>query len=298
MRKLALNNVLTLILRLKQACNSPLLTVSNMKRFNGIRDVKSLNIKMRELQKDTEEDCPICYDVLADTIAEPCGHRCCEKCWNKLFDNGISKCPVCRTSIIKLKFPQQELSDSESDSELDSTQFLSSKIKMVLSIIKEKIKKGEKIIIVSQWVKFLDILQTVFDKYNMKYITLRGNIPMKRRFEYITQFENDKSVKVCFVSMLSSAEGINLISANNMIIVDNWWNSAKIIQVMDRIHRIGQKRDVNIYKLQVENTIEERIQELVDKKYKVNNLISNKWSVGDDYNTDWMKSIVKLIVTE
>lgn len=300
MRKLALNNVLTLILRLKQSCNSPLLTVSNMKRLSGIKSIQHLNVEMRRLQSNVEEDCPICYDTLADTVAEPCGHRCCRKCWYKLFDNGTSKCPVCRRHVNELSYPKEpETSETseESESDIEGT-FMSSKIKKVLAIIKEKIKKGEKVVVVSQWVKFLDIIHKVFDKYNVKYITLKGNIPMKRRFEYITQFENDPSIKVCFVSMLSSAEGINLVSANNMIIVESWWNNAKITQVMDRIHRIGQKRNVNIYKLQVTNTIEERIQELVDKKYKIDKLITNKWTVGDDYNTDWMKSIIKLIVCD
>lgn len=80
-----------------------------------------------------------------------------------------------------------------------------------------------------------------------------------------------------------------------MIIIDPWWCDARITQVMDRIHRIGQRRNVNIYKLQAMDSIEEKIQEMTEKKTKLDNLISNKWTIGEGYNADWMKKMIKLI---
>ena len=96
---------------------------------------------------------------------------------------------------------------------------------------------------------------------------------------------------------MSSAEGINLVSSNHLVLVDSWWNNAKMIQVMDRIHRIGQTKDVNIYKLQIKDSIEEQIEQLVEKKSKMASLVLNKWKIHDKngYDDSWMKNIIKLI---
>jgi SNF2 family DNA or RNA helicase len=79
--------------------------------------------------------------------------------------------------------------------------------------------------------------------------------------------------------------------------MDSWWNNAKMTQVMDRIHRIGQKKDVTIYNLQIKNSIEEQIEQLVEKKYKMANLVLSKWNIHDpkNYDDSWMKNIIKLI---
>jgi len=294
MRKIAMNNILVMILRLKQSCNSPVLTVENMERFKRIKnDMKGLNEEMRRIKENVEEDCPICYDKIADTVAEPCGHRCCKKCWKKMMEKGITKCPICRVNVNEIVEDKEE--EDKREDEIRGEMEETSKTKKIVEIVKERLKKGEKVVVVSQWVKFLDIIEKVFEKENIKYITLNGKSTMKRRFEYITKFEKDETIRVCCVSMLSSSEGINLISANNMIIIDPWWCDARITQVMDRIHRIGQRRNVNIYKLQAMDSIEEKIQEMTEKKTKLDNLISNKWTIGEGYNADWMKKMIKLI---
>jgi SNF2 family DNA or RNA helicase len=96
---------------------------------------------------------------------------------------------------------------------------------------------------------------------------------------------------------MSSAEGINLVSANHLILVDSWWNNSKMSQVMDRIHRIGQKKAVHIYKFQIKSSIEEQIAQLVKKKEKITNLVLHKWMIKDktSYDASWMTNIIKLI---
>jgi SNF2 family DNA or RNA helicase len=98
---------------------------------------------------------------------------------------------------------------------------------------------------------------------------------------------------------MSSAEGINLTAANNLVLLDTWWNQSKMIQVSDRVHRIGQTRDVNIYKLSVggENSIEKRIEALVSKKEKLKNLIMKNWTISnvESYDDNWIRTPIKLI---
>ena len=83
-------------------------------------------------------------------------------------------------------------------------------------------------------------IKIIYYRKNIKYVSLQGNIPLKQRTDAITQFQTNPDIKVCFISLMSSAEGINLVSSNHLVLVDSWWNNAKMIQVMDRIHRIGQ----------------------------------------------------------
>ena len=178
---------------------------------------------------------------------------------------------------------------------------MSSKIKNLIEIIKQKISQSEKIVVVSQWVTMLDIVRTIVDEKipGIQSVSLQGNISMRVREESIDKFQNDDNIKICYISLMSSAEGINLTAANNLVLLDTWWNQSKMIQVSDRVQRIGQVRDVNIYKLSVggENSIEERVQRLVSKKERLKNLVMNKWNIEkeESYDDDWIKQPVKLI---
>ena len=174
---------------------------------------------------------------------------------------------------------------------------MSTKMLKMFKIIKEKIIKGEKVIVVSQWVKMLDIIRELIEKRypKLRYTSLQGNLTMEKRTKNINEFENDPNIRICFVSLLSSAEGINLVSANNMILLDAWWNNAKMSQVMDRIHRIGQEKDVKIYKFEIEDTIEERIRELVNRKSKIADIIVENLKIDESYDDKWIKSMVKLL---
>ena len=310
MRKLLTNNILVYILRLKQSCNNPWLVISKMKRLKNIKSLQRATERLEffNTSMNMEEECPVCYDNIANSIASPCGHKCCSGCWDKIMRFGINKCPKCRSEIetiddivlVTVNEPQQQ---TESDKSLENEIKCSSKVKELLQIIDDKTKLGEKIVIVSQWIKMLDIVKQVISiKYpDVKSVSLQGDISMEKRMKSVNEFQNDKSIEICFVSLMSSAEGINLTAANNLVLLDSWWNDSKMIQVSDRIHRIGQLRDVNIYKLVVggENSIEERIQRLVSKKTKIKNLIMNKWRMNETeletYDCNWIQTPVRLL---
>lgn len=299
MRKILHSNVMVYILRLKQACNSPWLILQCMKRLQGATNMREAveRLKFYNESKGIEEECPICYDTVADYIADPCGHKCCQGCWNRMFNVGIVQCPQCREYVEDISPIKEEKQATEI--KLDVSEVSSSKINEIMNLTRKVIANDEKIVIVSQWVSMLDLIRKVFNEKmkDVKYVSLQGDMPLKNRTGVINQFERDSNIKVCFVSLMSSAEGINLVSSNHLILVDAWWNNAKMSQVMDRIHRIGQKKDVSIYKLQIENSIEEQIEQLVNKKHKMANLILSKWNIQDkkNYDDSWIKDIIKLI---
>ncbi len=302
-RKLVSNNILVYILRLKQSCNNPWLVISKMKRLSGIKSLKMATerLKYYNSSMNMEEECPVCYDNIADGIATPCGHKCCMTCWDKLMEY-TDRCPQCRSVIVGVdRLDLVKVNDKNDMCDLEDELKKSSKVKKLLELIIEKRLMGEKVVVVSQWVKMLDIVKEMVLKEipDIKSVTLQGDISLKNREKNIRIFQEDKSVELCYVSLMSSAEGINLTSANNMILLDNWWNKSKMLQVSDRVHRIGQVREVNIYKLRVggENSIEERIDKLISKKEKLKNLILKAWDINDvdNYNDDWIKDPIKLI---
>ena len=301
LKKILHTNVMVYILRLRQVCDSPWLILEKMDR---LKNVKNINDAIKQLDyfnksKSMNEDCPICYDVVADYIAEPCGHKCCKNCWDKMIKVNIVNCPICKEYINNTLKINTLTSVIKNESETTSNDMMSSKIEKIISITRDVINKNEKIVIVSQWVKMLDIIKNVFKSKmpDIKFVSLQGDISLKNRTEAIKKFQTNNDIKVCFVSLMSSAEGINLVSANNMILVDSWWNNSKMIQVMDRIHRIGQNKDVNIYNLQVINSIEENMEKLVKKKYKVSDILLNKWKIKDieKYDDSWINDIIKLV---
>lgn len=304
MRKILHSNVMVYILRLKQACNSPWLILQCMERLKNVSNVREAieRLKFFNESKNVEEECPICYDTIADYIAEPCGHKCCRGCWNRMIKAGIVNCPKCRTYVDDIHPVINNSTHQITRDVINLDDFkYSSKIQKLIEITKNVVQRNEKIVVVSQWVSMLKIVKQVYESdksmKEFKFVSLQGDMSLKQRTEAINQFQNNKDIKICFVSLMSSAEGINLIASNHLVLMDSWWNNAKMIQVMDRIHRIGQSKDVTIYNLQVKNSIEEQIEQLVEKKYKISNLVLSKWNIHDikNYDDSWMKNIIKLI---
>jgi len=78
----------------------------------------------------------------------------------------------------------------------------------------------------------------------------------RKRAKVLKQFEEDKSIKVFLISLKAGGVGLNLVSANHVFLVDPWWNPAVEEQAIQRIHRIGQTKDVYVTRLICNNTIE------------------------------------------
>lgn len=285
--------VLVYILRLRQACNSPWLVLQSMERLKTCENINEsiTRLKFFDDPKNVNQECPICMDNNADWTAEPCGHKCCKICWNKIKN---SKCPICRTNITDVYNEINEKTKEKNNVKLKT----SSKIIKLIEIIKNVLNKNEKIVIVSQWVNMLSLIREIVEnEINVKSIILKGNISFKERSNSIRSFENNDDVKICYVSLNASAEGINLISANHLVLMDLWWNNAKMTQVTDRIHRIGQCKSVNIYNLQIKESIEQKIENMIEKKCKISNLIQNKWNINNlsKYDDSWIRTIERLL---
>ena len=112
-------------------------------------------------------------------------------------------------------------------------------------------------------------------KNGIKFMKLVGQTRVDTRMDLVNKFNEDEDIKVFLISLKAGGTGLNLISADMVIHYDPWWNLSAENQATDRTYRIGQKRNVQVYKLITKNSIEEKIYNLQEKKAKlVNDMLS------------------------
>ena len=151
----------------------------------------------------------------------------------------------------------------------------SDKLKTTIDLIKSNLENGHKILLFSQFTSMLDILQEKLAKLKVPTFMLTGSTPKEKRQEDIQHFNSLKQPGVFLISLKAGGTGINLTSADVVIHYDPWWNIAAENQATDRAHRIGQKNSVKIYKMVTQDTVEERIIKLQQKKAKLAQAILN-----------------------
>ena len=104
---------------------------------------------------------------------------------------------------------------------------------------------------------------------NIEYFKLTGQTKVDKRIELVDEFNRNEKIKVFLISLKAGGTGLNLTGADVVIHYDPWWNLAAENQATDRAYRIGQKNNVQVYKLITKNSIEEKIFELQEKKAKL-----------------------------
>lgn len=140
----------------------------------------------------------------------------------------------------------------------------SAKYDMLMELIPSLIEGKHKTVIFSQYTKMLNILRQDLTDKGIPFSYLDGS--SKNRLELVKQFNEDPSIPLFLVSLKAGGSGLNLVGADTVIHYDMWWNPAVENQATDRVHRIGQKKSVSSYKLITLNTIEEKIQQLHNRK--------------------------------
>lgn len=143
----------------------------------------------------------------------------------------------------------------------------SGKYEEIRRMLKDVIAEGSKVLVFSQFVKFLEIVKSDLDADGVSYCYLTG-ATTKRQAE-VEKFQNDPSIKVFLISLKAGGTGLNLTAAEYVFILDPWWNPAVENQAIDRTHRIGQLKTVFSYRFITRNTIEEKILKLKEKKSKL-----------------------------
>ena len=153
----------------------------------------------------------------------------------------------------------------------------SEKINYCLDMVDNLINTDHKVLIFSQFVSALDIIQNELSKRGIEYFIITGDTNSKRRLEMCDEFNKESSKeKVFLISLKAGGTGLNLVGADTVIHLDPWWNVAIENQASDRAHRIGQERKVTVFKLIMNNSIEEKVIELQKNKKEIaDRIISN-----------------------
>ena len=145
----------------------------------------------------------------------------------------------------------------------------SSKLKQCIEVIKDAVESGHKILLFSGYTTMFEILEKELNKEKIKYFKLTGQTKVGERINLVDEFNENKDVKVFLISLKAGGTGLNLIGADMVIHYDPWWNLSAENQATDRTYRIGQKKNVQVYKLITKNSIEEKIYDLQQKKAKL-----------------------------
>ncbi len=141
----------------------------------------------------------------------------------------------------------------------------SAKFEQLLQIVEESKQSGRRVLIFSQFTKMLELIGRALTMKGLPYFYLDGQTPSEERVEICHRF-NQGERDLFLISLKAGGTGLNLMSADTVILYDTWWNPAVEEQAADRAHRMGQKNVVQVIKLVAHGTIEEKMNELQDKK--------------------------------
>lgn len=261
--------------------------------------------------------CSICFIsyTFESAIRFPCNHKVCEDCIasfveeNKVDEKSV-KCVECQDTfptdrLIDYKTFKMKVIDGKSKYEIRT--YVEECFKGKLSVA-EKIKKlivkhqglvystkmqealnliekilvdypGEKIILFSQFTTFFDLLKFMFNKAGIPTLRYDGTMSLEKKDLTVQQFYQNPKYKIMLTSLKAGNVGLTLNCASHVIILDPFWNPYVEEQAMDRAHRIGQKREVFVYRILIQNTVEERIITLQNKKKSLINAAMDEKSI-------------------
>lgn len=247
----------------------------------GGEDVVALDSKNRAILQDalrvfieTQEDCPICFEPLSSPVITHCKHVYCRACIVRVIAVQ-RKCPMCRNDLGEENLIEPAPEVSEDDENFDAEN-KSSKTEALLKILEATCKDPKsKVVIFSQWTSFLNIIQAQATEAGYKCTRIDGTMKTEKRDAAIAALDEDAETRIMLASLSVCSVGLNLVSADTVILADSWWAPAIEDQAVDRVHRLGQTRPTRIWRLVMEDSVEERVldvqatkRELVGKAFQ------------------------------
>ena len=163
----------------------------------------------------------------------------------------------------------------------------SGKLEQCMEILEEAVNGGHKILLFSGYTSMFEIIEKELKEKNIKYFKLTGATKVDERIELVDEFNRNPEIQVFLISLKAGGTGLNLTGADMVIHYDPWWNISTENQATDRAYRIGQKNNVQVYKLITKNSIEEKIYELQEKKSKLaDNMLDTKTTFINKFSKD------------
>jgi len=234
--------------------------VTDLNSFKQAHDPSSLPSNDAEKKEDGEEDEDEEADEESDTEYDS----------DSDADSSTKTKKTKKKSLAELrKLGQKNLKERRKYlRRLERSWIPSSKIEKTLEILQanEERGQGEKTIVFSQFTSLLDLLSVPLGRRGWNYVRFDGSMKVEDRNDAVAAFTDDPSVRIMLVSLKAGNAGLNLVAASHVILFDPFWNPYVEDQAIDRAHRIGQTKEVFVHRLLIEQTVEDRIVELQDKK--------------------------------
>ncbi|CCF57927.1 hypothetical protein KAFR_0D02790 [Kazachstania africana CBS 2517] len=221
---------------------------------------------------------PIKFEKL---IFLECGHPYCEGCLAEYFEYQKqkklnSKCPNCRLTISSnrlLTVDRNGISDNITFIQYNNNP-KSAKIAALLRHLQQlqDSSSGEHVVVFSQFSSYLDILERELSEFlpakTTKIYKFDGRLSLKERSTILSDFQvkDFAKQKILLLSLKAGGVGLNLTCASHAFMMDPWWSPSMEDQAIDRIHRIGQQNSVNVTRFIIENSIEEKMLRIQERK--------------------------------
>uniref|UniRef100_A0A3Q3WKV6 Uncharacterized protein n=1 Tax=Mola mola TaxID=94237 RepID=A0A3Q3WKV6_MOLML len=279
-------DVLAILMRLRQHCCHPDLLSKTSSDLGASATPAELRERLIEklrsvLASGSDEECSVCLDSVRLPVITHCAHVYCRPCITEVIstEQETAKCPLCRNEIKTselVEFPQ-ELMEEESSTNSENWR-TSSKVQSLMgNLLRLRCDDGSiKSLVVSQFTRFLTILETPLREHGFRFVRLDGTMNQKRRTRVIEEFQSSAadSPTVMLLSLKAGGVGLNLTAASHVFLMDPAWNPATEEQCIDRCHRLGQMRKVVVTKFIVKDSVEEKMvaiqrkkQDLVEKAF-------------------------------
>ncbi|KAM3527332.1 hypothetical protein MY4038_006382 [Beauveria bassiana] len=164
---------------------------------------------------------------------------------------------------------------------LPSSQLNSGKVKKLLQLIGQYQANGDRVLVFSKFSRLIELLQEVLANHGIDHRVLMGSTSVSERQALIDEFNRDANISVFLLTTGAGGTGINLTSANKIVIFDQSDNPQDDIQAENRAHRLGQTRDVEVLRLIAADTIEELIYKACQKKIELANKVTGVDGAAD-----------------
>lgn len=230
------------IMRLRQAANHPLLLANTLAAMSRLLTAGV-----------SGTGCGACAEEhVAQALA--CGHKLCSTC-----AVDVLMCPCCIAEQMHVSCvggtPWRHSAKTHALAEYLTLTFTSD--------------PHAKVVLFSQWTTCLDLLALLLERMGLNVARYDGRVnSVDERTDIIDTFRNDPGCRVLLTSLGAGGEGLNLVFANHVILMEPYWNCAAEQQAVDRLHRIGQKRTTHVVRIVVSDSIEDWVQEIQQKKTK------------------------------
>eukprot|EP00667_Euglena_gracilis_P003307 EG_transcript_3316 len=249
-----ISEILTFLLRLRQACSHPAL------------------LPPEPAPCAPREPCAGCDGAVADWLQLGCTHRLCDGCFDALlvFDGGDLTCPSCRRTV-DLDAVRRHTPPAIEAARPAWHSRPSTKLKCMLAALAEVLQLSDpqdpnKVLIFTQWTQMLDLIEARVTAAGHSFARLDGSCNMKKRQEALDRFARDPTCNVLLMSLKAGGVGLNVTAANVVFLMDLWWNPAVEDQAIARAHRTTQLRPVTVHRFLIKSSIEQRILKLHDRK--------------------------------